>query len=51
MAKMFSPPKAPTVVTTTSAPVVTATPVTTTPATTTVTAPTPAGTGRGAKPA
>src|SRR3954469_18952551 len=44
MAKMFSPPKAPTVVTTTSAPAVTATPVTTpttTPTTTTVTTPAP----------
>jgi hypothetical protein len=41
MAKMFTPPKAPAVVTTT-APVVTATPVTTAPAPATVTAPAPA---------
>ena len=42
MSKMFSPPKAPTVVMTTAAPVVTATPVTT-PATTQSQMPTPCG--------
>jgi hypothetical protein len=41
MAKMFTPPKAPTVVTTTAAPVVTATPVVTTPTMTAVTTPAP----------